>query len=98
MRYKSWTDPLEQQGPKRNMQNDFGRLRRFVMRPQVQLAVQPKDRWQRTRDEPHVIEVGMKKAGMNMRFDEPPVQGVRSATAKKKRVAHIAKRTHVKGG
>lgn len=78
------------------MQQDFGALWPRVIRSQAEPSVQPENRRQGAGNEPEIVEVRMEKTAVDMRFDEPPVTGIGEATHNEKRVAAVAKATHIK--
>src|SRR6185369_10699647 len=76
------------------MQADFGKLWNVITCAQVQFAMQPQNRWQRARNQPEIIEVGMKQPSVDMRLDEPAIDRVRAAARQEKWIAQVEKPSH----
>lgn len=64
------------------------------MRTQAKSPMQPENKRERTRNQPAIIKMVMKKSRVDMRFDEPAVDGIRGAANQKERVAVIAETWH----
>jgi len=76
------SDALEQHRPKNEMWHDFGKLWRAIVRAQAEPAMQPEHQWQRAGNQPAVIEMVVEKPGVDVRFDEPAVGGIRRAAGR----------------
>lgn len=94
VRPDDWTNSFEQQRPENKVRDNFRNLRRIIVLAQAKSPMQPKNERQRAGNQPAIIKMVMKKSRVNMRFDEPAVDGIRGAANQKERVAVIAKRRH----
>jgi len=76
------------------MKPDLRPRRKVIMAAQAQLPVQPKDRRQRARNQPQIVEIRVQERTGEMRLDAPAIQGVRRTSPDKGRVTNITKPPH----
>lgn len=85
---------FEQQRPENEMQDNFRNLRRIIVKAQAKLSMQPKNKRQRTGNQPAIIKMIVKKSCVDVWFDEPTIDGIRGAANQKERVTVIAEAWH----
>ncbi len=71
--YQPWSDPFEEHGPKRQMEDKLADPGWSVIRAQAQLAMQPEHRRQSAGDQPAVIKMRMKEPGVDVGLYQPPI-------------------------
>lgn len=76
------------------MRHNFRNLRQIIVQAQAKSPMQPKNERQRAGNQPAIIKMVMKKSRVDMRFDEPAVDGIRGAANQKERVSVIAETWH----
>ena len=94
VRPDDWTNSFEQQRPENKVRDNFRNLRRIILQPQAKLPMQPENERQRAWNQPAIIKMVMKKSRVEVRFDEPAVDGIRGAANQKERVTVIAEVWH----
>ena len=94
VRPDDWANSFEQQRPEKKVQDNFRNLRRIIVLTQTKSPMQPENERERAGNQPAIIKAVMKKSHVEMRFDDPAVDGIRGAANQKERVAVIAKRRH----
>ena len=89
-----WSPPLEEDGPKNQVQGNLAESGRGIVAAESQPAMQQQQRWQRAGNKQPVVKPGVKKGLMKMRLEKEPVQPVKAASKQEEGISQITETVH----
>ena len=87
-------DPLKKDGPHDEVECDFGRGWRPVVRAKPELSFEPQQQRKRARHQKQVVEVIVKEATLQVGLETPAIQSVERTGQKEQTVVPIAECVH----
>ena len=86
--------PLEEDGPKNQVQGNLAESGRGIVAAKSQPAMQQQQRWQRAGNKQPVIKPGVKKGLVKMRLEQKPIQPVETASKQEEGITQITETVH----